>query len=255
MSTGSIDLNADLGEGGPADHDLLQVVTSASVACGFHAGDPQTMVATARRAGAGGVVVGAHPSYPDRDGFGRRSMELDPEHLLAAVAYQVGAMVAAAATVGTRVGFVKLHGALYNRAAVDPATAEAVAEAVRVVGAAAGRVLPLLCPPESELAARAGAAGLTVYVEAFADRAYRPDGRLADRSAPGAVITDPEAVAARAVELVRHRRVTAVDGTVIGIEADSICVHGDTPGALQLARAVRRALEDSGVAVRPFAGP
>ena len=254
MTTGAIDLNADIGEGGPADHDLLEVVTSASVACGFHAGDPHTMVTTARRAGVGGVVVGAHPSYPDRDGFGRRPMDLPPEELLAAVAYQVGAMAAAAATAGTRVGYVKLHGALYNRAAVDPATAEAVLEAVRAAAITAGRSLPLLCPPLSELATRATRAGLTVYVEAFADRAYRPDGRLADRSLPGAVISDPQAVAARAVELVRERRVTAVDGTVVRMEADSICVHGDTPGAVRLARAVRLALEDSGLAVRPFAG-
>ena len=252
--TGAIDLNADIGEGGVADHDLLQVVTSASVACGFHAGDPHTMLTTARRAGAGGVVVGAHPSYPDRDGFGRRPMELPPEQLLAAVAYQVGAMAAAAATAGTSVGYVKLHGALYNRAAEDPATAEVVLEAVRSAAVTAGRALPLLCPPRSELAARAARADVTVYVEAFADRAYRPDGRLADRSEPGAVISDPGAVATRVVELVRERRVTAVDGTVLRMEADSICVHGDTPGALHLARAVRRALEDAGLAVRPFVG-
>lgn len=246
-----IDLNADLGEGGPADTELLEVVTSASVACGFHAGDSATMLATARRAAATGVALGAHPSYPDRDGFGRHDMDLPPDELLAAVAYQLGAMASIAATAGTAVRFVKPHGALYNRAATDPAVAEVVVDGV----ARAGMRLPLLAPPGSVLSSKAGEAGITVYCEAFVDRAYAPDGQLIPRSQPGAVLHDPDEVAGRALELALHRRVSAVDGSVIELAADSICVHGDTPGAAAMAVAIRRGLEAAGVAVVPFSSP
>lgn len=254
MDSAAIDLNADVGEGGPVDAELLEVVTSASVACGLHAGDPLTMFATAGRARSSSVVVGAHPSYPDRDGFGRRPMDLGREELLSTLVYQVGAMAASAAAAGTGLGYVKLHGALYNRAAVDRHTAATVVEAVIRLGGSGGP-LPLLCPPRSRLAELAGARGVPTFVEAFADRAYRPDGTLADRSGPGAVISDPAAVAERAVELAVERQVRTVDGSYLEIDAHSICVHGDTPGALALATAVRRALEAAGVAVRAFAGP
>jgi UPF0271 protein len=242
----SVDLNADLGEGGPADGALLEVVSSASVACGFHAGDPLTMVDTARRAAARGVAVGAHPSYPDRQGFGRRRVDLPADELYAIVVYQIGAMAAAAAAAGTSLRYVKPHGALYNRAAEDPLVAGPVVSAVASSG------LPLLCPPGSQMQHAASRAGVECYAEAFADRAYAPDGRLAGRDFPGAVLDDPRQVAERAVTLVRTGRVAALDGSSVEVAADSICIHGDTPGALELAREVRRALEADGVSVRPF---
>lgn len=242
-----MDLNADLGEGAGADADLLQLVTSASVACGGHAGDSDSMRATAAAAARLGVAVGAHPSYPDREGFGRRDLSLPPSALRDALAAQVDAMREAATQVGTRLLFVKPHGALYNRAATDEAQAAAVVE----VAAAAG--LALLCPPRSAMEALGRRAGIACFAEAFADRAYLPDGTLAPRSQPGAVLDDADEVAERALRLATERRVVAVDGSVVQVGADSICLHGDTPGAVALARSVRRALEDAGVAVRPFA--
>ena len=244
----AIDLNADLGEGGPSDASLLDVVSSASIACGFHAGDPLLMLETARQASARGVVAGAHPSYDDREGFGRRQMDPSRDELVALLVYQIGAMAAAASAAGGRLRFVKPHGALYNRAAVDAAVADAVTESVLLVA----DELALLCPAGSVLAARASVAGVPVFAEAFADRTYAPDGTLVDRSEAGSVIADPEAVARQALEVVLHRRVVASDGSVVGIRADSLCVHGDTPGALTLARAVRSALEDAGVTIAPF---
>lgn len=252
MGDAIVDLNADLGEGAPHDDGLLGIVSSASVACGFHAGGPQTMVATARAAAGRGVAVGAHPSYEDRDGFGRTPMDMDAADLVALIAYQVGAMAAAARVAGTEVRFVKPHGALYNRAAVDPVTAEAVVEAVDLSGRSLGAGLALLCPAGSEMARRAVQAGVPWFAEAFADRVYTPDGTLMSRSRPGSVMADPDAVARQAVDLVLRGRVTAVDGSQVEVRADSICLHGDTPGAVRLARTVRRALEDSGVAVTAF---
>lgn len=251
-----MDLNADLGEGAPHDGRMLEVVSSASVACGFHAGGPQTMVEVARAAAARDVAVGAHPSYEDRDGFGRRDMDLAGPELVATVAYQVGAMAAAAGVAGTCVRFVKPHGALYNRAAVDPAVAEAVIEAVALASRSiADGGLALLCPAGSEMARCAAAAGLRWYAEAFADRWYASDGTLVPRRRPGAVIVDPEAVARQAVDLARRAAVTTADGGRIEVRADSICLHGDTPGSYETAVAVRRALEDAGVTITPFAGP
>ncbi|HZT65817.1 MAG TPA: 5-oxoprolinase subunit PxpA [Acidimicrobiales bacterium] len=242
-----IDLNSDLGEGGPADPALLHVVTSANVACGFHAGDPATMAATVVAAVASGVTVGAHPSYADREGFGRRPLDVAPEQLAAELAYQVGALEGIARAAGGRVAYVKPHGALYNQAAVDRGLAGAVVDAVLPFG------LPLLCPPVSELAAAADGAGLEVVGECFADRLYAPDGTLVPRDRPGAVLHDPDRVVAQALGLALGGKVTAVDGSDIDLQAASICVHGDTPGALELARRVRAALEDAGVTVRPFA--
>jgi UPF0271 protein len=249
MVSRSVDLNADLGEGLPTDDALLEVVTSASIACGFHAGGPDLMVRVARSAATRGVTVGAHPSYCDREGFGRTDIDLPPETLVATVAYQVGAMRAAAAVAGTTLRFVKPHGALYNRAAVDPAVAAAVVEALGVAGEG---MLAVLCPAGSTLAQRAEAEGLPAFFEAFADRAYRPDGTLLSRSEPGSVLTDPVAVGQQAVNLVTQGTVVASDGSTVELSADSICVHGDTPDAVALARVVRNVLEEAGLRVEPF---
>lgn len=244
-----MDLNADLGEGGPCDRELLAVVTSASIACGYHAGDHETMIGTARLAVAGGVAIGAHPSYPDRDGFGRRPMILPAEELLAVITDQVEAMAASARAAGGRLSYIKPHGALYNQAAVEPAVADTVVSAAGAVG------LPLLGPPGSQLQRAAVLSAVPYFSEAFADRAYAADRSLLSRREAGSVIDDPAEVARRAVRLARHGEVPTVDGGVIEVVADSICIHGDTPGAAGLARSVRRALEDAGVALRPFAAP
>lgn len=243
----TIDLNADLGEGGPADDDLLGVVSSAGVACGFHAGDPLLVLRTVRRAAELGAAVGAHPSYDDREGFGRRDVDIEPDRLHADLVYQLGAIRALAAAAGAAVRFVKPHGALYNRAAGDPAVADVVIAAVRDTGG-----LPLLALAGSPLVERAGTAGLEVHGEAFADRAYRPDGTLVPRGEPGAVIEDADAVVGQALDLALGRGVAAIGGGRVGVTASSLCLHGDTPRAVRLARAVRAALEGAGVAVRPF---
>lgn len=245
----SIDLNADLGEGYPTDEAVLDVVSSASIACGFHAGTPLEMLITARSAASRGVALGAHPSYFDREGFGRRDMDVPPDQLLAILAYQIGAMSSIAAAAGSALTFVKPHGGLYNRAAVDPSTAESVVEAVRLAGKGS---LALLCPGGSTLAQKAESEGLPFFLESFADRAYRPDGTLLSRSEHGSVLTDPDLVAERAVRIATEGEVTACDGTVLPMKSDSICVHGDTPGAATLARTIRMALEQAGVAVRSF---
>lgn len=243
----TVDLNADLGEGAGTDRELLEIVSSASVACGYHAGDPVTMIETARLAGARGVALGAHPSYADREGFGRRALDLTPDEVFALVVYQVGAMVAAAAAAGTRLSFVKPHGALYNRAAADAAVAGPVVRAVAASG------LALLCPGGSEMQRLASSAGVECFSEVFADRAYLPDGSLAAREHLASVMHDPEEVGARALRLVLDGQVVATDGSVLELAADSVCVHGDTPGALDLARSVRRRLEEAGIEIRPFA--
>jgi len=240
-----VDLNADVGEGAPHDDALLEVVTSASVACGGHAGDAATMARTVEAAAARGVVLGAHPSYPDPTGFGRRPLALSPARVADEVHRQVEALAAVAAAAGVAVRYVKPHGALYHRVADDEECARAVA------GAAGGRVL--VCLAGSRGAAVAGACGVPVAGEAFADRAYRPDGRLASRHEPGAVLGDPDEVARRAVSIATGRGVTALDGSPVALAAASICLHGDTPGADGLARHVRRALEAAGVELAPFA--
>lgn len=247
-----MDLNADVGEGLAVDADLLGIVTSANVACGFHAGDPLTMVETARRAAAAGVVVGAHPSYDDREGMGRRDLEVPPDRLGADLVYQLGAAAAAAGVAGARLAYVKPHGALYNRSAVDARLAEVVVSAVVAVGPTLGP-LALLCPPGSALAEEGLRRGVATYAEAFADRAYAPDGNLVARSEPGAVLSIPDRAAEQAVALACEGRARAVDGSWVEVPASSICVHGDTPGALDVARAVRDALLAAGVELRPFA--
>jgi UPF0271 protein len=249
-----VDLNADVGESYGAwtlgdDEAVLDVVTSANVACGFHAGDPLTLLRTVTAAAARGVVVGAQVSYPDLVGFGRRDMDLAPEQVTADVLYQLGALAGIARAAGTAVAYLKPHGALYSRAARDRATAAAVAEAVRRYDPA----LPVLLLAGSPGLAAVAATGLTAVGECFADRAYTADGRLLSRREPGAVLTDPDEVAARAVRMATGGEVVAVDGSVVRLDARSLCLHGDTPGAAGLARRVRAALEAAGVRLAPFA--
>ncbi len=253
LVTVHIDLNADVGESYGAwtmgaDAELLPSVSSANVACGAHAGDPLTMARTATLARTHGVAVGAHPGYPDRDGFGRRDLDMTPEELEASLLAQLGALWAVARAHGVDLVHVKPHGALYNRAAVDLALAQTVAQATRRFSAD----LVLVGLADSALLEAGREAGLTVAAEAFADRAYEPDGTLRSRRQPDAVHHDPDAVAAQAVSIVRDRRVRAHDGSEVAVRADTICLHGDTPGAAAIARAVREALSHAGIAVRPL---
>jgi 5-oxoprolinase (ATP-hydrolysing) subunit A len=250
----TLDLNADVGESFGAwtmgdDAALLAVVTSASVACGFHAGDPSTLRATLRHAAAHGVAVGAHVAYRDLAGFGRRFLDVAPAELVDDVLYQVGALRGLAGAVGARVAYCKPHGALYNAIAHHEGQAGAVVEALLQDGGD----LPLLCPPGSVVERVARERGLPTVAEAFADRAYTPGGRLVPRGETGAVLHDPDEIAARVVRLATEGTVTASDGSEIELAADSVCVHGDTPGAVAVARAVRAALTGAGVTLRAFA--
>jgi len=249
-----LDLNSDLGEGYGRwalgdDAAMLEVVTSANIACGFHAGDPATIDRTVRTAVERGVAVGAQVSYPDLVGFGRREIDVPPDELTADVLYQLGALEAFAKAAGSRVRYVKPHGALYNRIARDPVQAAAVVEAIRRYDPA----LPLLTLPGSVAMEAAGEAGIPSVGEGFADRAYTAEGRLVSRREPGAVLHDPEQVAARAVVMATEHRVEAAGGEQVAVEVRSLCVHGDTPGAVDLARAVRTALEHAGVTLEAFA--
>jgi 5-oxoprolinase (ATP-hydrolysing) subunit A len=224
------------------------VITSANVACGFHAGDPTGLARICGAAAEGGVRVGAQVGYRDLAGFGRRYIDISAEDLTADVIYQIGALQALAHAAGTVVSYVKPHGALYNTAVTDQAQALAVAHAVRAVD----RALPVLGLAGSALFAAAAGLGLRCVAEAFADRAYRPDGQLVSRREPGAVIHDPEVVAQRVSTMVADGEVTAIDGTPVPIVVESICVHGDSPGAVQIASAVRRRLIADGVELKPF---
>lgn len=248
-----MDLNSDLGESYGAwrmgdDAAMLQIVTSANVACGFHAGDPQGIWQTLRHAAARGVCVGAHVSYPDRVGFGRRSMDVSSADLTADVIYQIGALQGLAAAAGTRVRYVKPHGALYNTIAHDERQARAVIEAIRAVDSS----LILLGLANAPLLQWAQAAGLQTAAEAFADRAYTPQGTLVSRQQPGAVLHDAELVARRMLALVQTGEIEAIDGSRIRLQADSICVHGDSPDAVRMAQQVRQHLQAAGVALRSF---
>lgn len=245
-----IDLNSDLGESfGPwpmgQDERLMESITSANVACGFHAGDPSVMRRTIALAKRHDVAVGAHPGFPDLVGFGRREMQASPQEVEDFVLYQVAALAGIAAAEGVRLQHVKAHGALYNMAARDRTLADAIARAV----AAYDRSLILFGLPNSELLRAGAATGLPTAAEIFADRAYEPDGSLASRRKPGSVIHDPAQVVARVVAMVRDRAVVATDGSTIPLAADTLCLHGDTPGAAQLAKQIRAALESSGVVV------
>ncbi|KAF4410665.1 MULTISPECIES: LamB/YcsF family protein [Streptomyces] len=250
-----LDLNADLGEGFGRwtltdDDALLSIVTSANVACGFHAGDPSGMRRVCSIAAERGVRIGAQVSYRDLAGFGRRAMDVDGRELTDEIAYQIGALDVFARAAGTRVSYVKPHGALYNRTVHDPEQASAVVEGALL---AAGRPLPVLGLPGSRLHEAAVRAGMPVVTEAFADRAYTAGGTLVPRREAGAVIEDPDRVVARSLEMAVERSVSAVTGERIPVSARSLCLHGDTPGAAALARRVREALIDAGVVLEPFA--
>ena len=242
-----LDLNSDLGEGFGIwrlgdDEALLDVVTSANVACGFHAGDPSTMRRVCAAAAERGVAIGAQVSYRDLAGFGRRFIDVDPAELADEVLYQIGALQACARAAGADVAYVKPHGALYNASVHHEAQARAVVAGVRAFGP-----LPVLGLPGSRLLAAAEAAGLPAVAEAFADRGYTPEGTLVPRGQPGALLTDTDAVVARAVRLAERGELVAVDGSVLPTNAASLCLHGDTPGAVDHARAVRGALTSAGV--------
>ncbi|WP_300083695.1 5-oxoprolinase subunit PxpA [Propioniciclava sp.] len=244
-----MDLNADSGEAIGDDAAMMAVVTSASVACGYHAGDADTMRATVAAAAAHEVAVGAHVSYADRARFGRVFIDLPPSQLHRAVLDQFAALVAVAAESGAEVRYCKPHGALYNAIVHHEQQADAVAAALAEVLPE----LPVLCLPHSAIERAATARGLRPVIEAFADRAYAPDGTLVPRSRPGSVLTDAAAIAARVVRLATDGVLEAVDGSPVRIPAESICVHGDTPGAVAIARAVRVALQAAGVELAPFA--
>jgi 5-oxoprolinase (ATP-hydrolysing) subunit A len=250
-----IDLNADLGEGFGAwtmgaDEGLLEHVTSANVACGFHAGDPRVIDRTVALAARAGVAIGAHPSHFDLRGFGRREIQSAPAEVEADVLYQVGALQAFASAHGALLRHVKPHGALYNQAVDDAELAAAIARGAS--RASRGIVFVGLAGSQAMLSA-AEASGLRYAPEAFVDRAYDSAGRLVSRSRPGAVVSDPQAAAAAAVRLARERVVRTIDGGELAVEAATLCLHGDNPNALAVARAVREALERAGVSVRPLA--
>jgi UPF0271 protein len=240
-----IDLNADLGESVGDDEGVLPFVSSANIACGFHAGNPTVMRTTVQLARRHGAAVGAHPGFQDVEGFGRREMRVSTAELETLVAYQIGALAGVAATEGVRLNHVKPHGALYNMAARDAGMADAIARAVRAVDAS----LVLFGLSGSELVAAGERAGLRVASEVFADRGYWPNGSLAPRGTHGAVISEVEDVVRRAVGMARGQAVTSVDGSSVSVRADTICIHGDTPGAAALARAVRSALTAAGIDV------
>jgi UPF0271 protein len=249
-----IDLNADLGESFGTwtlgdDAALMGVITSANIACGFHAGDPLTLRRACAMAAAGAVTIGAQVSYRDLAGFGRREMDVPAEELAAELLYQIAALDGIARTEGSRVRYVKPHGALYHRVARDPEQAAALVEAIGAYNPA----LALLTQVHGHAARLAGAAGIRVVNEAYADRAYSADGSLVPRGQPGAVLTDPGEVCDRAVAMVVSGTVTAASGQQVPVRAQSLCIHGDTDGAVALARAVRRGLEQAGVTLAPFA--
>jgi len=248
-----IDLNADLGEGFGRwtlgdDAALLDVVTSANIACGFHAGDPSIMRQACQQAAARGVRIGAQVGYRDLVGFGRRHIDIARGDLTADILYQLGALQAFAVAAGGQVDYLKPHGALYNTAVIDPVQAGAIVDAVSTFD----RTLPILTLPGSMLAHLAAEADIEVVAEAFADRSYRVDGTLVPRGEPGALLTDAHAIAERAVSIARDGRVPAEDDGLIGLTPQSLCIHGDTPGSVTIARAVRDALVAAGVELQPF---
>ena len=250
----TIDINSDLGESFGAwkmgdDSAMLDVVSSANVACGFHAGDPAGILKTVKAAAERGVAIGAHVGYRDLAGFGRRNMDPSSEELIGDVIYQIGALQGLAKAAGTRVTYVKPHGALYNTIAIDARQAADVIAAIRAIDPS----LVLMALAGSQLVEQARSAGLTVVAEAFADRAYTPEGNLVSRREKGSVLHDPELVAQRMLRMVRDGVIEAIDGTMTKIDAQSICVHGDSPGAVAIAQRLRALLEESGHAVQPFA--
>lgn len=248
-----IDLNSDLGESYGQwrmgdDDAILPVVSSANVACGFHAGSPAGILATLKSAHANGVAVGAHVAYPDLVGFGRRNMDIASDELTADIIYQIGALQGLAHAAGTCVRYVKPHGALYNTIAHDKRQALAVIAAIKAVDA----TLPLVVLAGSPLTTLAREEGLTVIAEAFADRAYHADGTLVSRREAGSVLHDPRQVAQRMLQLITEGGLESIEGKFTPIAADSICVHGDSPGAIDMARQLRALLEQSGIQIRSF---
>jgi len=249
----TIDLNSDLGESYGAwqmgdDAAMIDIVSSANIACGFHAGDPAGILRTLEAAAQRGVAIGAHVSYPDIVGFGRRDMDIAPADLAADVIYQIGALKGLASAAGAAVSYVKPHGALYNRIAVDAVQGAAVIEAIRRVDPS----LALLGLANAPILEQARAAGLVCVAEAYADRAYTREGRLVPRRERGAVLHDPAIIAQRMVTLALHGTIEAIDGSVIRIDAQSICVHGDSSDALAIARSVRDSLQAQGITVSSF---
>ena len=250
-----VDLNSDLGESFGAwrmgdDAAMLDIVTSANVACGFHAGDPDEMRATVERAKARGVAIGAHPGFHDLQGFGRRQIQgLTAREIEAMVAYQIGALQATAALAGHRVTHVKAHGALSNMACVDETMANALASAIKAVD----RDLVFVVIPLTALERAGERANLPLAREIYADRAYEDDGTLVSRKKPGAVLHDPDEVAARVLAMVEARAIVSVSGKKLALGIDTVCIHGDSPGAVAMAKAVRRTLLDAGVRIASFA--
>src|ERR1700730_13835606 len=250
----SIDLNCDCGEGFGAyrigdDAAMLDIVTSVNVACGFHAGDPEIMAKTFKAAKAKGVAAGAHPGFPDLWGFGRRALPFTAGEIERLVAYQIGAANALAAYAGGRLGYVKIHGALSNIAAEDEAIAQAIVRAVKMVDPGLG----FLAPAGTKLETAGFAHGLAVAREIYADRAYTDTGLLVDRSCPGAVLREARDAAARVLAMVLEGAIITVSGKRVAAGIDSICVHGDSPNAVAMAKAVRARLEKAGIALVPFA--
>ncbi len=249
----SIDLNADLGEGFGVwrlgdDDAMLGIITSANIACGFHAGDPAGLLRVCEAATEHGVSIGAQVGYRDLAGFGRRFIDVTADELLADVVYQIGALQALAGAVGSTVAYVKPHGALYNTIVTNRQQAAAVAQAVMLVDA----TLPVLGLVGSAFFDEAHLRGLRTVSEAFADRAYRPDGQLVSRREPGAVLHDPAVIAERTALMVTTGQVSAIDGSPVGVRVESVCVHGDSPGAVRIAAAVKDRLEAQGVDVKAF---
>ncbi len=248
-----VDLNADVGEAFGArrigdDEPIFRYVTSANVACGFHAGDHNVIAATIKAAAARNVAVGAHPSYPDSTGFGRQTIDMAPDELRQAVLYQIGAVDALARSLGVKLVHVKPHGALYNDAAKNPALAAAIADAV--VSFDKNLILVGLAGSQSLTAGKS--AGLRVAAEAFCDRAYETNGSLRPRTSPGALIEDPQQAACQAKEIVVNGRVAASSGQWVPVQAQTLCIHGDTPNATEFASAIRRALTDASVTIEPM---
>lgn len=248
-----IDLNADLGEttaGNPVADDaaMIELVSSANVACGFHAGDPVDISATVASAAARGVCIGAHVAYRDAPGFGRRFMDYAPAELTAEVLYQIGALDALARSHGTRVSYVKPHGALYNTIVHHEQQAKAVIEGIKNFGAD----LPVMLLPGGVAVREAESVGLRVIREAFADRNYNPDGTLVSRREANAVLSDPHQVSDRVIEIARTGSLTAVDGTRLEVDAESVCIHGDSPGSVNLARSIVTSLTEADVEIRSF---
>jgi UPF0271 protein len=247
MST--IDLNADVGEDAPAEAELLQFVSSASVACGGHAGDARSMRDTVARAVEFGVAIGAHPGYPDKRNFGRVEIGAKPTEIEQWTLEQIRELQSVCVSAGVRVLYVKPHGALYNRALRNRDAAAAIIAAIRSIDPS----LMVLAAPRSALIEEAAAQGIRGAREAFLDRGYRSDGTLVPRNEEGALLEDPEAAAVRAVALARHLSIEATDGTMLLLDADSLCVHGDSPHAASIARSVRKQLEAAGISIAPFA--